>query len=67
MGILGLSRFWALLLLGYLGAEVTASIPSAGGSDRVLRAATRRSDLFRRDVRIRRSFEANLAYIECEY
>ncbi|KAF2202214.1 hypothetical protein GQ43DRAFT_5691 [Delitschia confertaspora ATCC 74209] len=69
MGFFELPRVSLLLLLCYLGTEIGVSSLSLGApsdSGRVLKAATRRSDLFRRDTRIRRNFDANLAYIESE-
>ncbi|KAF2195535.1 hypothetical protein K469DRAFT_722749 [Zopfia rhizophila CBS 207.26] len=65
MGLFDLPKVCILVLAGYLGTEVAATY-QAVPQDRVLRAATRRSDLFRRDTRIQRRFDANLAYIESE-
>ncbi|PSN61431.1 hypothetical protein BS50DRAFT_151705 [Corynespora cassiicola Philippines] len=69
----GFSRISALLLAaGYLGSEVAAAavpavpVPSAPQTDRVLRAATRRSNLHRRGLRIEKKFGSELAYIEEE-
>lgn len=56
-----------LLLIGYVSATAVASAHDEAHSDRILRAATRRADLYRRSMRIAPKFDAELAYIEREY
>ncbi|KAH7378275.1 hypothetical protein BKA66DRAFT_571703 [Pyrenochaeta sp. MPI-SDFR-AT-0127] len=56
-----------LLLVGYVSAEAVSSSPyNEAQASRVLRAATKRADLYRRSVRIAPRFDAELAYIERE-
>jgi hypothetical protein len=53
-----------LFLSTLVGASV-ASLPAYGSArGRVLRAATRRSDLFRRSMRIEKKFGAELSFVE---
>jgi hypothetical protein len=51
-----------LLLATWLGQEVVAS--STPRTHRQLKAATKRADLYRRDVRITKKFEAEVGYVE---
>lgn len=57
----------ALLLVGYFGSEVVASLHDGPWTDRILRAATKRSDFYRRSMRITKRFESELAYIESTF
>lgn len=57
---LDLPHACVLLLVAWLGQGVDAT----SESHRVLRAATKRSDLYKRDMRITKRFEAGLDYIE---
>ncbi|KAF2263947.1 hypothetical protein CC78DRAFT_617150 [Lojkania enalia] len=66
MSLFQLTNVCFFLLAGYLGSEVSAELRHVGPSDRVLRAATRMSDAFRRSVRIVRRFDTELSYIEME-
>jgi hypothetical protein len=50
------------LLATWLGQEVIAS--STPRTHRQLKAATKRADLYRRDVRITKKFEAEVGYVE---
>ena len=65
MGLLNISTA-LLALLAYGSVEVSAAAVSQGtaGPDRVLRAATKRTDLFKRSMRIYKRFEAELSYVE---
>ena len=53
-----------LLLIPFLGQNVAALQQDVAHPERVLRAATKRSDFFRRSMRITRSFETEVAYVE---
>ncbi|CAO2653945.1 Nn.00g106780.m01.CDS01 [Neocucurbitaria sp. VM-36] len=64
MRFLDLPHACALLLVGYFGSEATSSPHTGSQTDRILRAATKRSDLYRRSVRITKRFESELAYID---
>ncbi|KAF2478229.1 uncharacterized protein BDR25DRAFT_338854 [Lindgomyces ingoldianus] len=66
MGFFQLPKVYILLLAGYLSTEVLAKYAAPPPPDRVLRAATKRSDLFRRSMRIEKRYDAELAYIEKE-
>jgi hypothetical protein len=61
---LDLSGACVLLLATWLGQGVVAT-PSP--AHRVLRAATKRTDLYRRSTRITKRFEAGLDYVEGMY
>ncbi|ORX93719.1 hypothetical protein BCR34DRAFT_669805 [Clohesyomyces aquaticus] len=66
MGCFDFRNFCILLLAGALSTEVSAKYVAPAPQDRVLRAATKRSDLFRRSMRIEQKFETELSYIETE-
>jgi hypothetical protein len=55
----------ALLLAGYIGVEASVVSQDDLPADKMLRAATKRSDLLRRrGTKIEKKFEAELVYIE---
>ena len=58
------SVLYSAALLGLAASERLS--PWDSPHDRVLRAATKRNDLFRRDMRIRKKFGAELSYVESE-
>ena len=56
----------ALVVVASVGSHV-AAMPDRGlqaQPNRVLRAATKRADLYRRSVRITRRFETEMAYVD---
>lgn len=62
MMLFDLPHATVLLLVAWLGQGVDAT----NESHRLLRAATKRNDLYRRNVRITKRFEAGLDYVEGE-
>lgn len=60
----GLPHASLLLLLGYFGGDSEASTRDGLNAGRVLRPATKRADLYRRDVKISKRFEAEMFYVE---
>lgn len=64
MHYLNLSHTCVFLLATLLSQEVVATPFNEAASHRVLRAATKREDLYRRGLRVRKSFKAELAYTE---
>jgi hypothetical protein len=64
MHISGLRGAFAVLLIAYCTTDVAAISSDDLETHRLLRAATKRSDLYRRGVRITKRFEAELAYVE---
>jgi hypothetical protein len=65
MRYLHLSRVYALLLATYAGLEIAAATSQDKlQTHRVLRAATKRTSLYGRSMRIQKRFEAEVAYIE---
>lgn len=67
MRFFGLPYACVLLLVGYFGVDATSSLHNGPQTDRVLRAATKRSDFYRRSMRITKRFESEMAYIESTY
>jgi hypothetical protein len=53
-----------LLLLTWLGQDVLATTTAMAGTHRVLRAATRRGEMYKRNMRITKRFEAEVGYVE---
>ena len=53
-----------VFLIAYLNTDVAAISRDDLETHRLLRAATKRSDLYRRGVRITTRFETELAYVE---
>ncbi|ORY16014.1 hypothetical protein BCR34DRAFT_145102 [Clohesyomyces aquaticus] len=66
MGFFDFRNVCILLLAGSLSTQVSAKYVPPSPQDRVLRAATKRSDLFRRSMRIEQNFKTELSYIETE-
>ncbi|KAF2115304.1 hypothetical protein BDV96DRAFT_646316 [Lophiotrema nucula] len=66
MAFFGFPKVCFILLAASLGTQASALAESSGPADRVLRAATKRSEVFRRSPRIGKKFEADLSYIETE-
>jgi hypothetical protein len=64
MRYFGLPSACALVLAGYVSAETAVSLPKSSHPERVLRAATKRSDLSRRSIKIEQKFESEVVYIE---
>jgi len=64
MGFLRFSKVYFLLLAAHFGTEVSASSGIDAPSGRVLRAATKRSDVFRRSMRIAPRYNTQVSYIE---
>jgi hypothetical protein len=56
-----------LLLVIWLGQDVIATSTAIAGPHRVLRAATRRGDLYKRSMRITKRFEAEVGFVEGTY
>jgi hypothetical protein len=61
MHIFNLPHGCVLLLATWLGQGVIASSPQA---NRLLKAATKRSDLYKRSLRITKRFDAEVTYAE---
>jgi len=58
-------RIFALLLAGYVGVEASVVAWDDLPADKTLRAATKRSDLLKRQgTKIEQKFEAEIVYIE---
>ncbi|KAI4644488.1 hypothetical protein J4E93_006393 [Alternaria ventricosa] len=57
---------FAVLLIAYFSADVAAILGGDLETHRLLRAATKRTDLYRRGVRITKRFESELAYVDNE-
>ncbi|KAF1945863.1 hypothetical protein EJ02DRAFT_395726 [Clathrospora elynae] len=55
-----------ILLVAYFGIEVAAIVKDGPPTHRLLRAATKRSELYRRSMRITKRFEAEISYIDNE-
>ena len=53
-----------VFLIAYLNTDVAAISRDDLETHRLLRAATKRSDLYRRGVRITKRFETELSYVE---
>jgi hypothetical protein len=53
-----------LFVSAFLGATVSAASYHGANTDRVLRAATKRSNIFRRSMRIEKKFNAELSFVE---
>jgi hypothetical protein len=65
MRYLHLSSVYALLFAAYAGLEVAATTSQDNPqTHRVLRAATKRNNLYGRSMRIQKRFEAEVAYVE---
>ena len=56
----------ALLLAGAMSVDASATARVPENNDRVLRAATKRSDLLKRSSKIEQKFEIELPYVEGE-
>ncbi|KAH3919920.1 hypothetical protein HBH56_020460 [Parastagonospora nodorum] len=63
MHFINLPHACAILLAAWLGQGVMATAPQA---HRMLRAATKRADLYKRSTRIMKRFDAEVAYVEEE-
>ncbi|KAI4945203.1 hypothetical protein J4E91_008181 [Alternaria rosae] len=57
---------FAVLLIAYFSTDVAAISGDDLETHRLLRAATKRTDLYRRGVRITKRFESELAYVDNE-
>lgn len=55
---------YALSAVAALSGNVGASVSEGLDTHRVLKAATKRSDVYRRSVRIKRNFETELVYVD---
>ncbi|KAE8836076.1 hypothetical protein HRS9139_04174 [Pyrenophora teres f. teres] len=67
MRFLGLPQVCAIVAIACFSADVGAAVVREGlETHRVLRAATKRSDIHRRSVRITKKFATELAYVEDE-
>ncbi|KAG9389039.1 HET domain containing protein [Pyrenophora tritici-repentis] len=67
MRFLRASQVCAIVAIACFSTDVTAVVVGEGfETHRVLRAATKRSDLYRRSMRITKKFETELAYVEEE-
>jgi hypothetical protein len=60
----GLRSAFAVLLIAYFSTEVAAISGDNPQTHRLLRAATKRNDLYRRGVRITKRFDSELAYVD---
>ena len=60
----GLRGAFAIFLIAYFNTDVAAISSEDLATHRLLRAATKRSDIYRRSVRITKRFEAELAYVD---
>ncbi|OAL51833.1 hypothetical protein IQ07DRAFT_506253 [Pyrenochaeta sp. DS3sAY3a] len=66
MRFFGLPHGCALLVVGYLGLGAQGIAQNGGSPDRMLRAAMKRSDLYRRSVRISKRYDSEVSYVEQE-
>lgn len=64
MRLFELPHVCILLLVACLAQECVASSHDFPEAHRVLRAATKKSDLFRRSMRISKKYSTELSYIE---
>jgi hypothetical protein len=64
MHIFGLRGACVVFLIAYFNTDVAATSSDDLETHRLLRAATKQSDLYRRGVRITKRFETELAYVE---
>ena len=64
MNFSSLRGAFAVLLIAYFSADVAAISGGDLETHRLLRAATKRTDLYRRGVRITKRFESELAYVD---
>ena len=65
MGVSNLTKICALLLVGFMGAQAGEVLSLENpAKDRVLRAATKRSDLSKRSMTIQQKFDAEVIYAE---
>ena len=64
MRFLGLSQVCAIVAIACFSTDVVAVGEDGRETHRVLRAATKRSDLYRRSMRITKRFETELVYVD---
>jgi len=64
MRFLGFSQVCAIVAIACFSTDVAAVGDDGRETHRLLRAATKRSDLYRRSMRIMKRFEAELAYVD---
>ena len=66
MRFLGFSQVCAIVVIACFSTDVVAVGKDGRETHRLLRAATKRSDLYRRSMRIMKKFETELAYVDSE-
>lgn len=62
----GFSQVCAIVVIACFSMDVVAVGEDGRETHRLLRAATKRSDLYRRSMRITKKFETELAYVDSE-
>ena len=64
MRFLGFSQVCAIVAIVCFSTDIVAVGEDVRETHRVLRAATKRSDLYRRSMRITKRFETELVYVD---